>query len=364
MNRSDGGRFVRGRGQVHVMRVLPVQAGCTVMLAAIWALDLVSPQLFVVAILLTAPVALSGIALRPNFTLGLLAAALVADGSAGWFNAYHDGRWQTLAVGDRLLAAFAIVLVGALTVTVQRAVLRTAVLAERNTRSEAIRDVIYAVSHDLRTPIMAARMTMRQALGGEYGALPDPYREILKRSIASNEDLHRLAETLLLVARYESGEVPPAHDDVDLEAVAQHAVDELEGLAQVRGIDLEARFMSPAPHVAADAGDLKRAVTNLLANALTWTPQGGHVKLELQAQTGEAVLRVRDDGYGVSEAARATLFERFAPGAHKQSGAGLGLYIVRRIAQAHGGSVSYEPSDPAGSTFTMRLPLYDRMRTL
>ena len=334
------------------------------MLAAIWALDLASPQLFVVAILLTAPVALSGIALQPRFTLGLLAIALAADASAGWYNAYHDGRWQALAVGDRLLAAFAIVLVGALTVSVQRAALRAAALAERNTRSEAIRDVIYAVSHDLRTPIMAARMTMRQALGGEYGALPDPYREILKRSIASNEDLHRLAETLLLVARYESGDVPAAHDDVDLEAVARHAVEELEGLAQVRGIDLDAAFPGPAPHVAADASELKRAVTNLLANALTWTPQGGHVMLELTTDAGDAVLSVRDDGYGVSDAARATLFERFSSGARKESGAGLGLYIVRRIAEAHGGSVRYDPSDPAGSVFTLRLPLYDRMRTL
>lgn len=350
--------------QVRVVKVLPLQAGCTVMLAAIWALDLVSPQLFVVAILLTAPVALSGIALRPGFTVGLLAVALAADGSAGWYNAYHDGRWQAVAVGDRLLAAFAIVLVGVLTVSVQRAALRAAALAEQSTRSEAIRDVIYAVSHDLRTPIMAARMTMRQALGGEYGALPDPYREILKRSIASNEDLHRLAETLLLVARYESGELPAAHDDVDLEAVARHAVDELEGLAQVRGIDLTAQFEGPPPHVVADAGELKRAVTNLLANALAWTPQGGHVTLDLRADDGEAVLRVRDDGYGVPEQARATLFERFAPGGRKESGAGLGLYIVRRIAQAHGGSVRYDPSDGTGSTFTLRLPLYDRIRTL
>lgn len=334
------------------------------MLAAIWALDLASPQLFVVAILLTAPVALSGIALRPRFTLGLLGMALVADGSAGWYNAYHDGRWQALAVGDRLLAAFAILLVGALTVSVQRAALHAALLAERNTRSEAIRDVIYAVSHDLRTPIMAARMTMRQALGGEYGALPDPYREILKRSIASNEDLHRLAETLLLVARYESGEVPAARDDVDVEALARHAVEELEGLAQVRGIDLDASFGGVAPHVAGNTSDLKRAVTNLLANALTWTPQGGHVKLELAAEGGEAVLRVRDDGYGVADAARATLFERFASGRRNESGAGLGLYIVRRIAEAHGGTVRYDPSEPTGSTFTLRLPLYDRMRTL
>lgn len=335
------------------------------MLAGIWALDLASPQLFVVAILLTAPIALSGFALRPRFTLGLIAMALVADGSAAWYNAYHDGyHWQIVAVGDRLLAAFAIALVGALTINVQRGALRGAQLSAQTTRSEAIRDLIYALSHDLRTPIMAARMTMRQALGGAYGDLPERYREILQSSIASNEELHRLAETLLLVARYESGEESSVRDEVDLADVARDVVRELQGLAQAKRIELTADPGAGAVHVMGDAGELKRALTNLVANAVTSTAQDGHIRVALDSAAGEARIAVIDDGYGIPQGSASQLFERFAPVARKGAGLGLGLYIVRRIAQAHGGTVRYEAAQPRGSVFMIELPLYNRARDL
>lgn len=354
-------RAVQGTG----VRTLPLQVGCVLMLAAIWALDLASPQLFVVAILLTAPIALSGLALRPRFTLGLSLCALVADASAAWYNAYHESyHWQPVAVGDRLLAAFAIILVGALTVNAQRAALRSAQLSDQSTRSEAIRDVIYALSHDLRTPIMAARMTMRQALGGAYGELPERYRAILQSSIASNEELHRLAETLLLVARYESGEESSVRDEVDLAEISADVVRELQALAQAKRIELTADLTAAPVHVMGDAGELKRALTNLVANAVTSTPQDGHILVALKRAEGNAQIAVTDDGYGIPEANVPQLFERFSPVARKGAGLGLGLYIVRRIAQAHGGAVRYEPAQPRGSVFSLELPLYNRARDL
>ena len=74
---------------------------------------------------------------------------------------------------------------------------------ELQERSDVIRDIVYALAHDLRTPVAAADVTMTQALAGAYGDLPEAYRDILRTSIASNVDLRRLVETLLLVARYE-----------------------------------------------------------------------------------------------------------------------------------------------------------------
>ena len=83
-------------------------------------------------------------------------------------------------------------------------------LAKKNNelaqRSEVIRDIVYALSHDLRTPLAAAGLTLRQAREGAYGPMPERYREILDRSISANDELQRLAETLLLVAQYESGD--------------------------------------------------------------------------------------------------------------------------------------------------------------
>ena len=169
-----------GRGPIYIL--------CVLLLAAAWALDIFSPQALVVAILLSVQIALSSITLDRRFTLVLVLVALVADGSAAWYNAYQDHyRWNPVALADRLLAALSIALVGFLSVTAQRQALHAGELAERQSRSEVVRDLIYALSHDLRTPLTAARMTMRQALEGQYGELPEQYREILIRSIASND---------------------------------------------------------------------------------------------------------------------------------------------------------------------------------
>jgi len=87
-------------------------------------------------------------------------------------------------------------------------------------RTNVIRDIVYALSHDLRTPLAAAGMTIRQALAGAYGDLPQAYRDLLERSLQSNDELQRLAETLLLVSRYESGEQSARRERVELAPLA------------------------------------------------------------------------------------------------------------------------------------------------
>jgi signal transduction histidine kinase len=96
---------------------------------------------------------------------------------------------------------------------------------------------------------------------------------------------------------------------------------------------------------------------NLLANAIASTPAGGHVAVIVDASGHDATLAVEDDGYGVPEAQRAVLFQRFSPGARHGAGSGLGLYIVRRIAESHGGRATYQPREPRGSRFAVTLPL-------
>lgn len=339
------------------MKRRPLYISCVLLLVAAWGLDLVSPQLLVVAILLSVPIALSSLTLNRRFTLILVLFALAADASAGWYNALQDHHhWDPIAVADRLLAALSIAVVGLLSVSAQRQALHAGELAERHARSEVLRDLIYALSHDLRTPLTAARMTMRQALAGAYGELPAQYREILVRSIASNEELNRLAETLLLVARYESGEESPLREPVDVADVARTVAKELEPLALSKGITISAKMPAASDYVLGDETELRRAITNLLANAVTWTPQNGRIMLGLEREAGEAIITVEDNGYGVPAPARESLFERLAGRSRQGAGSGLGLYIVRRIAEGHNGSVHYRPAAPSGSIFTLRLP--------
>ncbi len=234
-----------------------------------------------------------------------------------------------------------------------------AALAERNEalseRQDVIRDLVYALSHDLRTPLAALSMTLRQAAEGAYGSLPGAYATVLRESLISVDDLARLAETLLLVARFESGERRIERDRVDLAALAREIASELHAMADARGVALHAQTAGAAVALGSRA-DLKRAAANLVSNALAHTPSGGRVDVRVTVSRGAVELVVADDGFGVEPHARAALFQRFASASRSGGGTGLGLYIVRRIAEDAGGAVRYEPREPRGSVFMLTLP--------
>lgn len=221
-------------------------------------------------------------------------------------------------------------------------------------RSDVIRDIVYALAHDLRTPLTAAEVTMKQALDGSYGELPERYRPILRTTLAANEEERRLVETLLLVARYETGEESHVREPVALARVLTRAVDEMRPLAEVNGSQLHGEI-EDAIEIAGDPNELRRAVLNLIANAIAATPAGGTITVRSKRSGKNAVVEVEDDGHGVPPERRDSLFARFT-GARSGSGTGLGLYIVRRIVEKHGGSIAYEPREPRGSLFRVVLP--------
>lgn len=233
-------------------------------------------------------------------------------------------------------------------------------LAQKNDelaqRSDVIRDIVYALSHDLRTPLAAAGLTLRQARQGAYGAMSPQYLEILDRSITANDELQRLAETLLLVARYESGERTSLRQSVDLTRLLNEVAEQLEPLAHSKGLRVDVSA-GEAGFVSGDPGELRRALVNLFANAVTWSRQGGIIRVRVEKHERVVRVRVADEGFGVPEAMREALFTRFSGKGKRGGGTGLGLYIVRRIAEEHKGRVRYEPNQPEGSIFMIELPV-------
>jgi signal transduction histidine kinase len=504
-----------------------IAAACYALLAIAWGIDLVTPQLFIAAILLNGPIALSSLALQPALTIRLVVLAEVANVAAGYVNGVQEGyHWDSIAIGDRLLAAASFLLVGILTLRAQQSarrageaaerdrqvqreralrrsmervraslntelVMRTAVreaqritsaprvllvtrsssldlpdryeaeggevtlkreplapelasviesarsrgrtvtvaaddplgkmlreavsaaaieldnaavalvigwgdrtpsqdeqdavndfaenlavalqqarlfirLAEQNeeilrgrselqNRSDVIRDIVYALAHDLRTPLVAADLTASQAIEGAYGELPERYRHILETTRASTADLRRLVETLLLVARYESGEDSHEFRREEMAPLVERAIVELQPVARAKSVRLEAGPVAAHLTIEADADEIRRAVTNLVANAIDATPAEGSVRVETAVRDGSFVVSVVDDGFGIPPERRSALFQRFA-GVRAGGGTGLGLYIVHRIAEKYGGRAVYEPREPRGSRFTLELP--------
>ncbi len=235
----------------------------------------------------------------------------------------------------------------------------TEALAERNQslqeRQALIQDLVDAISHDLRTPLAALALALQQAGDGAYGALPDDFTAILRESKISIDDICRLAETLLLVARFESGTSRGQEESVHVDVMGGALASEFGAMAEARGVEIVTDLRQEGTAVGSRA-DLRRAFANLIANAISHTPRGGTIEIGVR-RNGEYVdASVADDGYGVDAGQRASLFQRFSRAPEVGAGTGLGLYIVRRVAEAAGGTVRYEPRLPRGSLFVLSIP--------
>ena len=222
-------------------------------------------------------------------------------------------------------------LVGALNALLER--LREALSAQRNFIADA--------AHELRTPLTAVHL---QAQLAERAATAEERRAALADLKAGLERATRLSEQLLALAREEPGVAEKPFAAVDLTAVARDAIQGFAPLAAAKTIDLGLVDLPPGspPMVFGDADALSTLVSNLIDNAVRYTPRNGRVDVAVAAQPGAVVLTVRDTGSGVPEAERGRVFDRFYRGARAQGvvrGSGLGLAIVKRIAERHGATI-------------------------
>ncbi len=232
--------------------------------------------------------------------------------------------------------------------------------AELARRNGTFRDLVYAFSHDLRTPLIANAMNMRLALEGAYGVFGEEYRRVLQNGLSANEDLLELADALLLVARLESGEALSVPGAVDFVALLHETLARLEPViaAQAVQVDLDA----PSElRLLGNAAELRRVCQNLLDNAVKFSPPGGRVRVQVQRDDTDlsaqgVTLSVCDEGPGVAETVLPHLFERFSHG-RAGGGSGLGLYLAQKIVVGHGGTVHYAPGEHGGSCFSLWLPI-------
>ncbi|WP_339906346.1 ATP-binding protein [Pseudomonas guineae] len=208
-------------------------------------------------------------------------------------------------------------------------------------------------AHELRTPLAVLRIHAQNALDA-----PDPQdrNEALRQLGGGVERATRVVAQLLTLARLDPNVVQLAMRELDLLGYVRNELAELIPLALDRQQELNLDALEPADYqLLADGPSLGTLLQNLVSNAVQYTPHGGHIQVQLEAQADAIILRVQDSGPGVAEAQREKLFERFYRLGDGQ-GAGLGMSIVSRVVELHRGSISLGDSPLGGLEVAVRLP--------
>jgi PAS domain S-box-containing protein len=210
-------------------------------------------------------------------------------------------------------------------------------------------DVLGAVAHDLRGPLNAIALAIEALAGREGGA----EAEIIRRAVGRAELLIR---DLLTASKAEAGLMPLERRPASLASIVDEVYVLHSPLAKAKSLRFEASVDGAPPHVVVDRHRVVQLLSNLVTNAIKFTPPGGRVDLRSRADAS-VVFTVADSGVGIPDDERCHIFERFWQGAHaRRVGAGLGLSIARGIAEAHGGSIAVESALGRGTTFTVTLP--------
>ncbi len=235
------------------------------------------------------------------------------------------------------------------------------VLAEDQTELLALerarQEFLTNVSHELRTPLSSIKLMLETVV--ESGD-DEAQGLFLPQALAQVDRLATLVQRLLEQARVESGKMVLDIREIDLEEIARPIVQSFEPQAAAKSVHLELRPLRPAI-VEADQHRLAQIFVNLIDNALRYTPEGGTVTATLDVEGGYALIRVADTGIGIPYKDIPYVFERFyvvdRSRARGFGGAGLGLSIVKEIAEAHHGDASVESTLGAGTQFTVRIPM-------
>ncbi|NJL49257.1 MAG: response regulator [Leptolyngbyaceae cyanobacterium SM2_5_2] len=237
-------------------------------------------------------------------------------------------------------------------------------------------DFVARLTHDLRTPLVAANRMLKLCRDNAFGPVPGEADHALASIIDSNDHLLNMVNTLLEVYRHEAGHKTLAHAPVNLLELAETVVQELMPLAANKSLTCQlitqpATAESSQWDTTGDYLELRRVVTNLVDNAIKFTDHGGIVvtlsqsqplppavakQLSLTDADTWLLLAVEDTGIGMSAKDQEAVFQWFRQGKHRRAGHGLGLHLTQRIAKLHGGLIEVTSTLGQGSCFTLYLP--------
>ena len=237
-------------------------------------------------------------------------------------------------------------------------------------------DFVARLTHDLRTPLVAANRMLKLCLEDTFGTMPDEAKEAVDSVIRNNDHLLSMVNTLLEVYRHEAGHKALTFSKINLFDIAETVVKELTPIAEEKNLACKVLAESDSRggqtsyfDLEGDYIELRRVLTNLIGNAIKFTDQGtitvsvtarnqlpNSLPVGMSQADGWLCVAVEDTGMGISKTEQKEIFAWFRQGKHMRSGNGLGLHLSQRIAMLHGGGIGVESELGQGSCFTLCLP--------
>ena len=221
-------------------------------------------------------------------------------------------------------------------------------------------DFVSTVSHDLRSPLTAILGYIE--LLGRAGSLNAQQKEFIQRIQASVQNITSLINDLLELGRIEAG-FDARKEIVPLSALVRYTVEGMQSQASLKEQILKLKLPVNQPHILGNPVRLRQMLTNLIGNAIMFTPKGGSINIEVNVEDDQIILQIRDDGIGIPGVDQPYIFDKFYRGSNvpvESAGAGLGLAIVKSIVENHHGRIWVEFAAGLGTNFTVVLPITDQ----
>jgi PAS domain S-box-containing protein len=221
-------------------------------------------------------------------------------------------------------------------------------------------DFVAMVSHELRSPLSAIQQQLQVMEGGMAGEVTERQRSLLSRARQRSQGLLDLINDLLDLARIEAGRVVERKEPLQLEPLVERTVELFQVMAKEKGLQLIREPFPPLPFVVGDGDALEEVISNLLSNAIAYTPSGGEIRVRGGKRGAYLWVEVADTGVGIPPEAVPRIFDRFFRVKDERTrhvvGTGLGLPIAKGIMEAHLGAVEVESEPGKGSTFRILIP--------
>ena len=229
-------------------------------------------------------------------------------------------------------------------------------------------EFISIVSHQLRTPLSAIRGYTSMLHDGDYGKLTTKASGAISHIHESSVSMIKLINSLLSISRLEKGQVELKIEEISIERIVEECVKDIELLAQEKGLAVKYnKSKITLPYILGDAEKLKQSISNIINNAILYTPQGG-VTIISKLKDNNIIIQIKDTGVGIEKEDIEKMFRSFSRGKGGQElytqGTGLGLYVAKNFIEMHNGRIWVESEGKdKGSCFTIELPVKNKIET-